>query len=140
VALHFGGGSVAGAGPNGERQGDACGAEREAGGGARAGADEEVLVVVGDLGLGQGIEVGENLGPGCLAAEVGDALLELGLEDEREKLTKTWPRMVSSSLWKIGRVASRRFAVRKVGAPAPPPERAVDHLQAPNRTALRLKT
>ena len=63
VALHFGDGSVAGEGPDGGRQGDAGGAEREAGSGARAGADEEALVVVIDLGLGQRIEVGEDLGP-----------------------------------------------------------------------------
>src|SRR5918996_1552286 len=85
VALHLGGGSVAREGLNGGRQGDAGGAERQAGGRARGGADEEALVVVGDVGLGQGVEVGENLGPGCRAAEFGDALLELGLEDEGEE-------------------------------------------------------
>jgi hypothetical protein len=30
------------------------------------------------------------------------------------KLQNTWPRMVSSSLWKIGRVENRCLAVRKV--------------------------
>jgi hypothetical protein len=56
-------GSVAGAGRQGRRQGDADGVEREAGGGARGAADEEAPAVVDDLGLGQGVEVGANLGP-----------------------------------------------------------------------------
>ena len=63
MALHFGGGSGVGEGPDGRRQGDTGGAERKAGSGARAGADEEALVVVIDLGLGQRVEVGEDLGP-----------------------------------------------------------------------------
>jgi uncharacterized spore protein YtfJ len=54
-------------------EGDACGAERAAGGGTGGGANHEALAVL-ELGLG----------------------------------------MVSSSLWKIGRVANRCLAVRKV--------------------------
>ena len=36
------------------------------------------------------------------------------LSTSARKLQNTWPRMVSSSLWKIGRVESRCLAVRKV--------------------------
>ena len=131
MALHFGGGSVAGEGADGGRQGDAGGAECQAGGGARGGADEEALVVVGDLGLGQRVEIGEDLGPRAGAAERGDALLQLGLQDEGEEGAEDgspagWgraptppvpaSRMVVSTLWKIGRVASRCLAVRKVAS------------------------
>ena len=45
-------------------------------------------------------------------AERGDAVLQLLLQHQGEKLHDTWPRMVSSSLWKIGRVANRLFEVR----------------------------
>ena len=63
---------------HGRREGNAGGARREAGGGARGGADEEAPAVVGDLGLGQRVEVGADLGPGAVTAERGDAALQLG--------------------------------------------------------------
>jgi hypothetical protein len=71
---------------------------------------------VDDLGLGQRVQVGEDLGPRAVAAEHGDALLQLGLEDEGEEGAEDVPRMVASTLWKIGRVASRCSAVRKAAS------------------------
>jgi hypothetical protein len=38
-----------------------------------------------DFGLGERVEIGDNIGPGALATEVGDALLQLLLEDEGEE-------------------------------------------------------
>jgi len=45
---------------HGGRQGDAGGAQGETGGGARRRAQEKMLAVLFDLGLGQRVEVGEN--------------------------------------------------------------------------------
>ena len=73
----------------------------------RGAARTKMLAVVGDLGLAQRVKVGADRGPGAGAAERRDALLQLGLEHQGEEEQNTWPRMVASSLWKIGRVASR---------------------------------
>ena len=78
------------------------------------GADHEALAVLFDLGLGQRVAVGDDLGPGAHAAESGDAVVERLSSTSARKLQNTCSRMVSLSLWKIGRVANRCLAVRKV--------------------------
>src|SRR3974390_2650691 len=65
---------------HGGRQRDAGGGERETGGGTRWRAQQEAFVVLLDLGLGERVEIGENVRPGALATEVGDALLQLLLQ------------------------------------------------------------
>ena len=67
------------------RQRDAGSGEREAGGGARQRSQQEVLVVLLDLGLGERVEIGKDVRPRALAAEIGDALLEFLLQDESEE-------------------------------------------------------
>ncbi len=62
---------------HGGRQRDAGCGERKTGGGTRWRAQQEAFVVLLDLGLGEGVEIGENVRPGALATEVGDALLQL---------------------------------------------------------------
>jgi hypothetical protein len=63
LAQHFGiGWSVGGGGPEGRQKRDAGGAQRERGAG---GTSQEAFAVVLDLGLGQGVDVGDNLGPGA---------------------------------------------------------------------------
>src|SRR4029077_9154573 len=63
----------------------------EAARGAGGGADEEAFPILLDQGLGERVEIGEDLGPGAatraLHGGLGavDALLELGLEDEGEE-------------------------------------------------------
>ena len=80
-------------GSHGRWQGDACGTEREAGRGARGGADDEALLAVLDQGFGEGIEIGQDLGPGAAARTLHgslraiDALFELDLEDEGKEGT-----------------------------------------------------
>jgi len=82
---------------HGGRQGDASGAQGEAGGGTRRRTQQETLAVLLDLGLGQGFQVGEDIGPGGgrrrLAvggrrAEAGDAVFQLLLQDEREEAAR----------------------------------------------------
>src|ERR1700686_4886150 len=70
---------------HGGRQRDAGGGERETGRGTRWRAQQEAFVVLLDLGLGERVEIGENVRPGALATEVGDALLQLLLQDEGEE-------------------------------------------------------
>src|SRR3974390_208800 len=70
---------------HGGRQRDAGGGERETGGGTRWRAQQEAFVVLLDLGLGERVEIGENVRPGALATEVGDARLQLLLQDEGEE-------------------------------------------------------
>src|SRR6202158_4670433 len=70
---------------HGGRQRDTGGGERETGGGTRWRAQQEAFVVLLDLGLGERVEVGENVRPGALATKVGDALLQLLLQDEGEE-------------------------------------------------------
>jgi hypothetical protein len=50
------------------RQGDAGGAQVETGGGARRRAQEKMLAVLFDLGLGHRVEVDENIGPGTVVS------------------------------------------------------------------------
>src|SRR6516165_10694155 len=69
---------------HGGRQRDAGGGERETGGGTWWRAQQEAFVVLRDLGLGERVEIGKNVRPGALATEVGDALLQLLLQDEGE--------------------------------------------------------
>jgi hypothetical protein len=52
-------------------------------------AQQEAFVVLLDLGLGERVEIGDNVRPGALATEVGDALLQLLLQDEGEELQDT---------------------------------------------------
>ena len=70
---------------HGRREGDTGGAQSEAGGGARGGADEEDLAVVLELGLGQGIEVGDDLRPGRRRAQGSNAVFQFLLQHQREK-------------------------------------------------------
>jgi hypothetical protein len=68
VTWHYTSGSAgqsAAAGPGGRWKRDAGGAQREACGGAWGGTSQEAFAVVLDLGLGQGVDVGDNLGPGA---------------------------------------------------------------------------
>ena len=87
---------------HGGRQGDAGGAQRQARGGAGRRAQDETLPVLFDLGLGQRVEVGEDLGPGRrLAAASPIAAMRSSssfFSTRARKLQETWPRMVSSSL------------------------------------------
>ena len=48
---------------DGRRQRDADGTQGQAGGRTRRGADDEALVVVLDLGLGQRVQIGDDLRP-----------------------------------------------------------------------------
>jgi hypothetical protein len=79
---------------HGGRQGDAGGAQGEARGRTRRRTQQETLAVLLDFGLGQGFQVGQDIGPGGdrrrLAvggrrAEASDAVFQLLLQDEREK-------------------------------------------------------
>src|SRR5271156_3827352 len=78
-------------------QSDAGGAKGEAGGGARRRAQEKALAVLLNLGLGQRVEVGDNIGPGaafcCVAvgswlAQIGDAVLELLFQHEGKETAR----------------------------------------------------
>ena len=55
------GGGVA----DGRRQRDAGRSQGEAGGRTRGGADDEAFAIVLDLGLGQRIQIGDDLRPGA---------------------------------------------------------------------------
>src|ERR1700687_5837659 len=70
---------------HGGRQRDTGGGEGDTDGGARWRAQQEAFVVLLDFGLGERVEVGENVRPGALATKVGDALLQLLLQDEGEE-------------------------------------------------------
>ena len=59
----FGGGSGGRGVADGRRERDTGRAQGQAGGGARGGADEKAFAVVFDLGLGQGIQIGDDLRP-----------------------------------------------------------------------------
>ncbi len=59
----FGGGSGGRGVADGRRERDTGRAQGQAGGGARGGADEEAFAIVFDLGLGQGIQIGDDLRP-----------------------------------------------------------------------------
>ena len=58
----------------GGRQCNACRAQGETGGGTGRRADYEALAVVCDLGLGQLIEIGDEIRPGARTVERGDAV------------------------------------------------------------------
>jgi hypothetical protein len=62
-------------GSYGGRQGNAGGLKRQARRRAWGGRDEEAVIVLLDFGLGQRLEIGQNVGPGEGAAEGGDAIL-----------------------------------------------------------------
>src|SRR6478672_4464116 len=86
MAWHYiSGDSVDGDLANGGRQGDAGSTQRETGGGARRRADDEALAVLGDRGLGQCVEIAEDLGPGADLAERGDTVLELDLQHQGQE-------------------------------------------------------
>jgi hypothetical protein len=85
-----------------------------AAGGTWRAAHDEAFAVLLDLGVRQRIQIGDNLGPEGRAAERGDAVSRAFLNTGARKLQNTWPRTVSSCLWKIGRVAKRCLAVRKL--------------------------
>src|ERR1700753_243899 len=92
VALRWGwvGWDRAGGGEltHGGWQGDAGGAQRQARGGAGRRAQDETLPVLFDLGLGQGVEVGEDLGPGRPwrgFADRGDAVLQFLFQHQGEE-------------------------------------------------------
>src|ERR1700674_4353678 len=57
---------------HGGRQRDTGGGERETGGGTRWRAQQEAFVVLLDLGLGERVEIGENVRPGAVATKVGE--------------------------------------------------------------------
>ncbi len=57
-------------------QRDAGGPQGEAGGRPRRGANHEALAVVFDFGLGQRVEIGNDLRPGTETSERGDAVLQ----------------------------------------------------------------
>src|SRR5271166_726952 len=59
----FGGGSGGRGVADGRRERDTGRAQGQAGGGTRGGADDEAFAVAFDLGLGQGIQIGDDLGP-----------------------------------------------------------------------------
>src|SRR5208282_2897623 len=86
-----GGGSGVGGRLHARRQRDAGGAQRQAGRGAWSGAEEEALTLLLDLGLGQRVEIGEDLGPRAVAAECGDAIVQGGLEHESQETAKHVP-------------------------------------------------
>src|SRR5262245_13705706 len=106
-------GSAGGGLAHGRRQRDAGRTQGEAGGGPRGGANQEALAIVLDFSLGQGVEISNDLGPPERASAATRSSSAF-LSTSARKLQNTWPRMVPSSLWKIGRVASRCLAVRKV--------------------------
>ena len=64
-------------------------AQGEAGGGTRGGANDKALAVVLDLGLGQRIEIGNDLRPGAGWSERGDAVLQRLLSTRARKLQNT---------------------------------------------------
>jgi hypothetical protein len=68
----------------GRRQGDAEGGERERGGGARGRAQQEALAVLCDLGLGERVEIGDDVGPGSAGAlgAGGEAIFHILLTAE----------------------------------------------------------
>lgn len=74
---------------HGWRQSNTGSAERKAGGGTPVGTDKEALSVL--LDLGERVETGEDLGPQAAARMLGgplrpgDAIFELGFEDESEE-------------------------------------------------------
>ena len=72
-------------GADGGRQRNAGRAQGEAGGGTRGGADDEALAFVIDLGLGQGIQIGDDLGPGAGSAERGDAIFQRRFQHQRQE-------------------------------------------------------
>src|SRR5271166_3235857 len=71
----------------GRWQGDAEGGEREGGGGTRGGAQQEALAVLFDLGLGERVEIGDDVGPGGAGAGAGagEAVFQLLLQNEGEE-------------------------------------------------------
>src|SRR5208337_3333533 len=69
----------------GRWQGDAEGGEREGGGGTRGGAQQEALAVLFDLGLGERVEIGDDVGPGDAGAGAGEAVFQLLLQNEGEE-------------------------------------------------------
>src|ERR1700731_255680 len=93
---------------------DAGGGERETGGGTRWRAQQGAFVVLLDFGLGERVEIGENVRPGAVATKVGDALLQPLLQYEGEEAAGHVTANGLATLWKIGRVANRLLAVRKV--------------------------
>jgi hypothetical protein len=83
------------------RQGDAGGAQRQARGGAGRRAQDETLPVLFDLGLGQRVEVGEDLGPASMTfarrlAHVDNIPQQDSAERAFNKLTRTFTAQVSA--------------------------------------------
>jgi hypothetical protein len=70
------------------REGDAGNAESETGGGPRRRAKHEARAVMLDFGLGQRIEIGNDLGSGAGASERCDAILQRLLEHERKEVAE----------------------------------------------------
>src|SRR3974377_2474117 len=78
-------GSAGGGLAHGRRQRDAGRTEGEAGGRTWRGANDEAFAVVLDLGLGQRVEIGDDLRPGTRAPKRGDAVLQRLLQHQREE-------------------------------------------------------
>ena len=55
---------------------------------AGRGAGHEALAVVLDLGFGQRVEMGDDLGPRACSAERGDAVIQRLLEHEGEEVAE----------------------------------------------------
>src|SRR5262245_16990814 len=88
AAWHYifdGAGSGGGGVADGRWQRDAGCTQGQAGGRARWRADDEAFAVVLDFGLGQRIQIGDDLGPGARATERRNTVLQRRLQHEREK-------------------------------------------------------
>ena len=71
--------------PDGWRKRDADGAQGKTGGGTGGGTGDEALAVVLDFGLGERVEIGDDLGPGACAADRGDPVIQRLFEHEGEE-------------------------------------------------------
>jgi hypothetical protein len=70
---------------DGRRQRDTGSAQGEAGGGTWCPANDEAFAVIVDLGLGQRIQIDDDVRPGAHAAERGNALLQPRLQHQRKE-------------------------------------------------------
>src|SRR5271166_1571881 len=73
---------------HGGRQGDASCSQGEARGGTRRRAQEKTFTVLFDLGLGQRIEIREDIRPRTRMAERRNAVLQLFFQDKGEKTAR----------------------------------------------------